>query len=944
MIVFKKEERKAVDFIIAENAFVADIYVDEGDHWGVQRAAGDLQKDIQAVTGQGPVIKNKLADLSKETIFVGTIGKSSLIGRLAGEGKLEIEELRGKWESYIIQVLPDPLPGIEKGLFIIGSDKRGTIFGIYELSRQIGVSPWYWWADVPVKKNENLYVKSGIYKGGEPSVKYRGIFLNDEAPSLTTWVEKKYGCFNHHFYEKVFELLLRLKANFLWPAMWKPRVFNEEDPLNPVMADKYGIVMGTSHHEPMMRSWEEWGKTGKGEWNYKTNGQNIYDFWYKGLERVKDFESIVTVGMRGDGDEAMAQDGDLEELRKLLEKIIQDQREIIEKVTGKDPATVPQALALYKEVQSYYEAGLDIPDDITLLLADDNFGNVRMLPPAEERDRPGGYGMYYHFDYVGGPRSYQWINTVPLQKIWDQMSLTYHHGVDRIWIVNVGDLKPMELPIDFFLAMAWDINRWDHETIGKYHIQWAEEQFGSKYAREIAEILQRYTKYNGRRKPEIVEEDTFSLINYREGERVLAEFEEITEMAEKIYAELEPEKRDAFFQLVLYPTRASRNVLKMHIYAGKNQFFANQGRSSTNDYAELTEMVFNDEAADTDYYNYELAGGKWYGMMLQPHIGKANWRGPEKNTMPDVKRIEVPSGSELGVYLEGSIEALDEKNKSGSLPVFSKYTADEYYLEVFNRKTDPFEFNIKAEEPWIKISKASGIVEKEKRVMVSIDWANAPVGEEITGKLIVSGTGKEYEVFVKIFNPARPGFEELEEMTFVESHGFISIEAEHYSRNVAVDGMRWEKVADYGRTLSSMLVLPLTDKSFLPPENGPYLEYRLYVFTPGEVEITVYTAPTLNFDRRHGLRYAISLDEGEPEIADLFPVEFDADYTCPEWMQAVVENAHKSRTRHYIKEPGYHTLRIQMVDPGIALQKIVLDMGGVKPSYLGPPESYYRRK
>ncbi|HOA41627.1 MAG TPA: glycosyl hydrolase 115 family protein [Halanaerobiales bacterium] len=942
MIEFKKAGINHDDFILVEEEFIADLYVDREDYWGVIRAAEDLQKDIKAVTGKKPEIIKEEGSLKGNGIFVGTIGKSQLIDRLAREGKLELEEIKGKWESFSIQILPKPLPGIEKGLFIIGSDKRGTIFGIYELSRQIGVSPWYWWADVPVQKREAIYVKAGIYNQGEPAVKYRGIFLNDEAPSLVTWVENKYGSFNHHFYEKVFELLLRLKANFLWPAMWKPRVFNEEDPLNPVMADKYGIVMGTSHHEPMMRSWEEWGKIGQGEWNYRTNQANIYDFWYKGLERVKDFESIVTVGMRGDGDEAMAQDG--EDSRRLLEKIIQDQREIINKVTGKDPAQVPQALALYKEVQTYYEAGLAIPEDITLILTDDNFGNVRMLPAKEERNRPGGYGMYYHFDYVGGPRSYQWINTVPLQKIWDQMNLTYQHGVDRIWIVNVGDLKPMELPIDFFLAMAWDINRWGHDSIGEYHLQWAEEQFGSKYAREIAEILQRYTKYNGRRKPEIVEEDTFSLVNYREGERVLAEFEEIVGLAEKIYNSLESEKKDAFFQLVLYPARASRNVMKMHLYAGKNHFYASQGRSSTNDYAELTEKTFKEEAADTDYYNKELAGGKWYGMMLQPHIGKANWRGPEKNTMPGVKEIEILPGSDMGVYLEGALEAIDPEERKGSLPVFSKYTGDEYYLEIFNKKADSFAYTIEVEEAWIKVSKAAGRVEKEERIMVSIDWDQVPLGEDIEGKLIISGTGKDYEVRIQVFNPASPDFAELEEMTFVESKGYISIEAEHYSRKVAVEGISWERLADYGRTLSSMLALPVGDKSFLPPETGPYLEYRLYFFTPGEVEITLYTAPTLNFDRRHGLRYAISLDGGEPVIADLFPVDYDADYSCPPWMQAVLENVHKSRTRHLVKEKGYHSLRIQMVDPGIVFQKIVIDTGGVKPSYLGPPESYFRRK
>ena len=943
MIIFSANEKREPDFTLAENTFVTGLFVDPNDHWGVNRAVADLKKDLQAVTGQEPPITTAVkASFSKETVLIGTIGKSPLIDGLIAEGRLNVSAIQGKWESFTIQVLKHPLAGVDNGLFIIGSDQRGTIYGIYELCRRIGVSPWSWWADVPVKKSRALYVRAGTYTQGEPSVKYRGLFLNDEAPSLTTWVQQKFGGFNHHFYEKVFQLLLRLKANFLWPAMWKPRVFNAEDPLNPKLAALYGIVMGTSHHEPMMRSWSEWGQAKKGAWNYNTNAENIYDFWFKGLERVKDFESIITLGMRGDGDEAMLEKGTLAENQRLLERIIRDQREIIQRLVNKELSTIPQVLALYKEVQGFYEAGLKIPEDITLLLADDNFGNIRMLPGAAERNRPGGYGLYYHFDYVGGPRSYQWINTVPLQKIWDQMHLTYDHGVDRIWIVNVGDLKPMELPLDFFLAMAWDINQWDYDEIHQYTVRWAEEQFSPEHAATIAEILLKYTKYNGRRKPEIVEEDTFSLINYREAERVLAEFETIVEKAERLAHALPPEQKDAFFQLVLYPTRASRNVLKMQICAGKNQFFAAQGRISANDNAALTEETFAAEAADTDFYHKDLAKGKWDGMMLQPHIGEANWRGPEKNTMPTVKTVPVLPGAEMGIYLEEGEQALDPHSGQGTLPSFSRFTRNQHYIEIFNKKADPFTYRLQTMEPWIKVSNFTGKVATAERIEVWIDWEKAPVGEGHQGTILISGTDQEYRITVPIFNPTRPTLEELEAMTFVESNGYISIEAEHYSRNCPADGVQWVKFPDYGRTLSSMLLLPTTAESYLPPETGPYLEYRLYLFTPGTVGITLYTAPTLNFNREHGLRYAISLDAEEPMIADLFPVDCDANDHCPRWAQAVLENVHKSRTQHVITAPGYHTLRIQMVDPGLTLQKIVLDTGGVKHSYLGPPESYFK--
>ncbi|MFP4016930.1 MAG: glycosyl hydrolase 115 family protein, partial [Halanaerobiales bacterium] len=558
MIFFRSLKKKGNDFSLVENGSASSLFFDKQDYWGVKRAVGDLADDIERISGIKPVIDSEVEvedrgddpseqklykysvpkDNKKEVnaIFIGTIGKSKIIDKLIDEKRIDVLDIAGKWESSVIQVIDNPVPGVNNGLVIAGSDKRGTIFAIYELSQLIGVSPWYWWADVPVKHRDTIYVKEGTYKYGEPSVKYRGIFLNDEAPSLTTWVEKRYGTFNHNFYEKVFELLLRLKANYLWPAMWKPRVFNEEDPLNPKYADKYGIVMGTSHHEPMMRSWEEWGKVGEGPWNYKTNRDNIYRFWQEGLSRVKDYEGIVTVGMRGDGDKAMEENGSIEESKRLLEKVVEDQREIISNTFNEDASAIPQLIALYKEVQGFYEKGLNIPDDITLLLADDNFANIRMLPTEDQRDRHGGYGMYYHFDYVGGPRSYQWINTVPLQKIWEQMRMTYDYGVDRIWIVNVGDLKPMELPIDFFLEMAWDIDRWNYDNIKDYALYWIEKQFGQEYSEEIADILLKYTKYNGRRKPELLVEDTYSLINYREAERVLADFDNITGKAECIYS------------------------------------------------------------------------------------------------------------------------------------------------------------------------------------------------------------------------------------------------------------------------------------------------------------------------------------------------------------------------------------------------------------------------
>src|SRR6266481_4092975 len=455
-------------FPIADDSNLATLFVDTNDFPGVVRTVQDLQGDIARVTGHKPALNHDRSSIGTNAIIIGTIGKSPIIDDLIRARKIDVSQISGKWETFLIQVVPQPWAGIQNALIIAGSDKRGTIYGIYDLSEQIGVSPWYWWADVPVAHRSALYVKAGRVTQGPPAVKYRGIFLNDEAPCLTGWVTEKFGNYNHQFYTNVFELLLRLKANYLWPAMWN-NAFNEDDPLNPQLADEYGIVMGTSHHEPMLRAQQEWKRHGKGPWDYSKNSEVLKELWAQGVERNKEFESIITLGMRGDGDLPMSESANI----ALLEKIVADQRKIIADRVNPDLSKVPQDWALYKEVQEYYEKGMRVPDDVTLLWCDDNWGNIRRLPTPEERKRSGGAGVYYHFDYVGDPRSYKWLNTIPIAKVWEQMNLAYHYGTDRIWIVNVGDLKPMELPIEFFLRFAWEPDRWPKEKISEYAHLWA---------------------------------------------------------------------------------------------------------------------------------------------------------------------------------------------------------------------------------------------------------------------------------------------------------------------------------------------------------------------------------------------------------------------------------------------------------------------------------------
>jgi hypothetical protein len=792
-------------FPLAINGMPASILTDVSDK-GVLRAVNDLREDLQKVTGYW-----SQAFLSN-AVIIGVAGQSEIIDRLIKEGKIDKDDIAGKSEKYLIQTIDHPTGEISKGIVVAGSDKRGAIYGVYEISRQIGVSPWYWWADVPVKRKENLYVKPGKYTDGEPSVKYRGIFINDEAPAFQGWCVEKFGGVNAKMYEHMFELILRLKGNFLWPAMWG-NAFYDDDPRNGELADEMGIVVGTSHHEPLGRAHDEWRRYGQGAWNYTKNPKNLREFWRSGMERMKNYETIVTVGMRGDGDEPMSESADI----ALLQGIVKDQRDIISKVTGKKPEETPQVWALYKEVQDYYDKGMRVPDDITLLISDDNWGNIRKLPDLNAPKRKGGYGMYYHFDYVGGPRNYKWLNVTQIQRTWEQMNLTYSHGVDRLWVVNVGDLKPMEFPISFFLEMAWNPNRFNANNLMQWTEQWCTQQFGIKYAPEAARLIDRYCRYNSRVTPELLTDQTYSFENYNEFETVVNDYKNLALDAFRLYCLLPAEYRDAFTQLVLFPIDAVCNLYEMYYALAQNKQYATQNDRRANAFADKVKECFIRDSVLTAHYNKEIAGGKWAHQMDQIRIGYTSWQQPSRSIMPEVKYIacEVP---------------------------------------------------------------------KEK--------------------------------------------------IFIEKDGYISMEAESYARSNETGQIRWITIPGLGRTKSGVTTFP---QNIYPKEqDNVSLEYEIQTLSPGEVKVHLWLAPTLNFNANKGLRYALSFDGNKEEI-----VNFNGHYRgeLGNWQG---ERIIKSRTAMQIGAPGRHTLRIRVLEPGIVFEKIMLDFGGLKPSYLGAPESEYK--
>jgi len=512
------------------------------------------------------------------------------------------------------------------------------------------------------------------------------------------------------------------------------------------------------------------------------------------------------------------------------------------------------------------------------------------------------------------------------------MSKAWDHGAKKIWIVNVGDLKPMEFPIEFFLTLARDPHHWPKEKIADFTQQWAEREFGTEHGPAIAAIISRYTKLNGRRKPELLNPTTFSLVDYQEADRVLAEWRSLTSDAEKISASLPESMRDAFYELVLYPTKASALVNELYITAGRNRLYAVQGRASTNDLAAKVRDLFRADADLSASYNHALAHGKWNHMMDQTHIGYTFWNQPPVNVMPPVQEVQVPEKADMGVAIEGSEMPWLNVFHETALPTFDVFNRQRRFVDVFNRGKASFEFKVAASAPWIQVTPSQGTVEKDQRVWVTVDWDKALLGSSDSSLTITGPNSQAITAKLRVFNPQEPTRAELH--GFVEGDGYVSIEAEHYTKKNDADA-RWEKIDDYGRTLSAMTIFPMTAKSVAPPANSPSLEYQLYLFHSGKLEVESILAPTLNFVPGRGLRFAISFDDQPPQIIDAL-----AQNSVRDWSQAVEDSVRKVKSTHTIDDAGYHTLKFWMVDPGVVLQKLVIDLGGVKPSYLGPPESF----
>ena len=822
-------------FTLVSDNSPTPILIDADDNIAVRTAAGNLSKDFGRVCGTDAEISNQAN--SRRMIIAGTLD-SRYIKDLVKRKKIDRSALQGKTEKYIMTTVDNPFDGVDEALVIAGSDRRGAVYGIYELSEQIGVSPWYDWADVPVAKNANLSIADGEYTAGEPAVRYRGIFLNDEAPCLTGWVKNTYGTDygDHRFYARVFELLLRLRANFMWPAMWGWS-FYADDPENSRTADDMGIIMGTSHHEPMARNHQEWARNRDryGIWDYASNQETIDRFFREGIERAADTEDLITIGMRGDGDAPMGgeEGNDHNYVSKdeynmnLLRRIFKNQRQIIKDVTGKKPEKRPQVWAIYKEVQKYYDLGLRVPDDVIMLVCDDNWGNVRKLPNAEERKHPGGWGMYYHVDYVGAPRNTKWLNVTPPQNLCEQMRLTYDYGVDRLWILNVGDLKPMEYPITLFLDMAWNPEKFSAPETFRHTRDFFARQFGESQADEAARIFTLQSKYAGRVTPEMLDRNTYDLES-GEWKQVADEYARLEAEALRQYMTLEPEYRDAYRQLILFPVQAMSNLYEMYYAQAMNHKLHAENNPQANEWADRVEKTFARDAELCREYNKVMAGGKWDGMMTQKHIGYTSWNDSfPADTLPECFRIDDTS--------------------------------------------------------------AGGFV-------------------------------------------------------FTEADGVVAMEAEHFHDSTDAPEAKWTVIPGMGRTLSGVALMPY-DK----PADGGALTYRMRIDNPADsVDVRVIVKSTLAFKNPEGHRFAIGFDGAGEET-----VNFNRDLNeepenvysimYPTVARRVVENKVRLKMPAPAADNTY-TLRLRPIEPGTVFEKIVVDCGGYRDTYLYMDESPCRRE
>ena len=946
--IFSQAESK---FVITDSDSQVSLIYDFREPRAIEIAVNALADDIRRVTGSRPVVSTDMRNISGNVIIVGTTAQSCFFEN----DVIPSSQIPAGWETYSYTFVENYSESIPRAMIICGADKRGAVYGVFDLSKKLGVSPWYWWADVVPETKDQLSVNAQDYLSQEPSVKFRGIFLNDECWGLNPWASNTYepeeGNIGPRTYARIFELLLRLKANFIWPAMHPCTNAFYQNPENPKVADEYGIVVGTSHAEPMLRNnVDEWNHHTMGDFNFFTNRESVLNYWEERVEESAEFESVYTLGMRGIHDSGMRGGKTMVQRLEALEDIIANQRQLLNKYLDKPVDEVPQAFTAYKEVLDIYDAGLQLPEDISLVWPDDNYGYIKRLCNETEMERDGGSGIYYHLSYWGRPHDYLWLSSTHPSLIREEMMKAAHYKSREIWVANVGDIKPAEYNLSLFLDMAFNNEKFEKPLSEKQHLkEWMTSIFGKGTGEEATSILWNYYQLNFERRPEFMgwsqTEPTrkthftaFSLFeNGDEAQKRIDAFDELSQRVRKLRKIVPERLDDAFFQLVWYPVICAAHMNKKFLYTQKAYKYASQGRSSANDFARKAQEAYDSILSETKYYNNQLSDGKWENMMDFAPRSLPVFDPPTKVYWDMAKE------DDWAIATEGNEEIRRSKDIFGplSLPEFINLTQQSYFADVFLRGRESLQWEAIPSENWITVNKSSGVLSgdfgtKQERVWISVNWSQFPQKDRARGKVTFKGDD-EKEISLNVCARKSQIKKEGRDNLFVENNGYISIYGENYSR-VQNDGpVEWDILAGSGYTGSSVWANPM--KSFSSTDdvkNASVVEYELLVNRPGEITVHVYCLPVHPLTNGHDVRIGVGLNAGKPQV-----ISHKTYGRSETWKQNVLSNSAKVTSRHVIQKKGVNTFKIYAIDPGVIIDRIEIDTGGLPVHYSVLPETRY---
>ncbi len=937
---------KAANMNLFDGKVVASIVYDGAGGVPIAKAADLLSHDLTSLTGRKPAVTSSFSGVRGPAVVIG-LADSPEIAAILKANNISTAPIAGKWETYGRAVVPAPWNPKEKALVIFGSDTRGTIWGVIDLTREMGVSAWEWWADVKIRKVNHIAVDATLAYSKPPSVKYRGIFLNDEEYGLFPWASKtydpKFGNIGPKTYARIYELMWRLKANTIWPAMHTVTKAFDTVPGNPEMAADYAIIHASSHVEMMLRSNpHEWDPKTMGPYNWLTNRDEMIHYWKGAVQQWGKYENLYTVGLRGADDYPMAGVKTPQQMADVLNDVITQQRKILTDVLHKPAEEVPQVFTPYKEVLPAYDTGLmKLPGDVTINWPDDNFGYIRRLSNAHERERSGGSGVYYHISYWGGPMSYLWLASTDPSLMWEEMTKAYQYDARRIWILNVGDIKPGEFLTQFFLAMAFDNKAFDDiSSVRAYLANWAAETFGSGHAEQIADVMWNYYKLAFDRNPEFmgwttsfpetaVQQTKFNMLNFGdENARRVAAYQSIMAQAKKLMAQMPADRKAAFFQLVQYPVDAAGDMNIRQLDLDKSITYGLQHRESANVYAQDAKKAQDQIYADAHYYNDVMSNGKWRGMMgLQPH------------NLPVYEAPHIPNWSSNGdkacaIQTEGGAY-YDGGGWPPTLPQFHRELQGSRYIDIFVKGPVAATWTATPSEPWIKVSRTAGGFSPakevfEQRLEVSIDWAVAPRAGSGVVTVKCSAFDRPIPIHVRLASPS-----DVKGVSFIEADRIVSMYATH-ADSLTGDWQVLDGLGHTGADLRTRLDMASVNADDLAAIlKAPSATYRFATDTTNDqATLSVVALPTLPITSDNGVRVAVSVDGGTPKVLDFDAAEFSA-----AWQQHVMTNAAMKKIHGLDLKPGAHTLTVYALDPGVTLDRFEVAFTGAPVAYGPVPET-----